>query len=304
MKAHLSILLLCCALCSKAQQDPQYTQYVFNPLAVNSAYAGSHDALSVAVIAREQWVGLPGRPRTQAASIHMPLNARSVGAGMGVVSDTYGPVRTATLSTDLAIRTQFNDHIRLALGVKGAVTFYHVSLSNLDNTQPDDLAFAQDIGGRAVPNVGASLYLWSAKSYLGVSSPRLVETRLSNTDGLGLDGQERRHLFVYGGTVWGEHRRVQFKPTFQIKAVQGAPLSADLTAQLLFARRLWMGATYRPGAAWGVLTSYQVLDEFSVGYAYDHPTTRLETFQSATHEVALMFHFGFRQHAYTSPRYF
>lgn len=298
-------LLLTLVFCSGfAQQDPQYTQYLFNPLSVNSAYAGSHDALSVALLAREQWMGMPGRPRTQAVSAHLPLGNPALALGFSAISDQHGPVKSSQMATDFALRTPLNDRTRIALGIKTSVTLYHIALAELENTDPTDLAFAQNLNGSAHPNIGASLYVWNAHRYIGVSAPRLVENKLAAKDEFGFTGTEKRHLFVYGGMVLGEYRRIQFKPTFQLKAVAGAPVSWDFTAQFLFARRLWLGGMVRPGAAWGVLTSYRILEECSVGYAFDHPTTALYTYQSATHEIALMFHFGFTQNAFISPRYF
>lgn len=243
MKQFLFVLVFALPLLAGAQQDPQYSQYVFNPLSVNSGYAGSHDALSVSLIARDQWIGIPGSPQTQSAALHSPLKDRRFAAGITAVHDRYGPVETNALAADFAYRIQLNANTRLSFGVKGSMTFYDIALADLQNTAARDIAFAQNLHGATIPNLGGSVYLWSKTAFLGVSIPRLVEQRIDRASAVLLEGVERRHMFVSAGVVLGAGKAVQFKPTVQVKAVGGAPLSVDLTGNFLFGQRFWLSPT-------------------------------------------------------------
>ena len=284
-----------------------YTMYMWNTMSVNPGYAGSADLFTAAMLARQQWAGLDGAPSSQTLTAHTPLRMESLGLGLSAVHDKVGPVTNTIIYGDLAYRIRTSTHARLAFGLKAGVDLMQLRLGQLQNISADDPLFGQDISAKARPNFGFGLYYWGRKGYIGLSAPKLLEhDRYEATAGTQLVGvvRQQRHLFLIGGYVFKFGEDLRFRPSFLVKAVQGAPLELDLSAMFLIREKLWLGAAWRSQAMISVIAAYQITDQFKIGYAYDLTTTALRTYQSGSHELMLSYDLRFNKQKTLSPRYF
>lgn len=301
------LFLLLLPAVARAQQDPLYAMYMWNTSAVDPAYAGSTDGLSATALAREQWVGLDGAPSTQTLTLHAPLPVRSLGAGMSVVHDRSGPVDDMQVFGDIAYQVRASADARLAFGLKAGVEMMQVRLAGLQGVGPDDPLFQQDVRARALPNFGFGMYYWTRRSYIGIAAPKLIERdRLSmDIDGRAITGvRQARNYFLIAGHVIDLGPDLKFIPWTMVRAVEGAPLSVDLTASFLLRERMWFGASYRhPGTA-VAFTAYQITPKFKIGYAHEASWGVLRGRQGGTHEVMLSYDLPDRAEKTLSPRYF
>jgi len=311
MKKHLHILLaLVLAIGStvaSAQQDPQYTMYMWNMMAVNPAYAGSNELLSITALARQQWSGLDGAPSTQSLVIQSPLKNDKLGLGLSVVNDKVGPVNTTLIYGDFAYRIRTGQNTRLAFGLKAGINLFQAKVGELANVNASDPVFQQNVSGKPAPNFGFGLYYWGKKGYLGLSAPKLMEnsygtvvTSAGETEVLA----EKRHFFLVGGYVFTLSDAVKLRPSFLVKAVDGAPISIDLSALFVIHDRFWIGGAYRNQSSCSAIAAFQVTDQVKVGYAYDFTTTELRGYQSGSHELMLTYDLRFNKNKILSPRYF
>jgi type IX secretion system PorP/SprF family membrane protein len=306
MSARTGIVVLIMALSAgsvRAQQDPLYSQYMFNMLAVNPGYAGSADVFTVMALSRHQWVGFSGAPATQTLLAHTPLPAESMGLGLSIVNDKIGPTRQTGFYADYAYRIRTGADSRLAFGLKGGMNLYQADLAALTSVDPD--AANVNVKGKMLPNFGFGLYWHSPRYYVGLSAPKLMENEIDAVDGSGIvTAAEVRHYFLVAGYVMDIDRSLKFKPSLMVRSVSGAPLSIDVNANFLVRDRIWLGAMYRVGNSFGVLGQYQVNDQFRIGYAFDLTTTKLGAYNAGTHEVMLNYDFRFFTGRTVSPRYF
>ncbi len=289
-----------------AQQDPMYTMYMWNMMAINPAYAGSADVLNVTALSRAQWANIPGAPVTHSISAHAPVNRQSLALGMGLVSDRIGRTGTSSAFGDVAYRTRITPKMRLSFGLKFGLNHAQVNNTQLQNIDPEDPLFLTDQSDQLVPNFGAGIYLWSTRSYLGVSVPKLrrnylgsVENENSNT----LFAQESPHLFITGGYVI-ECGTVKIKPAFMLRMTEGAPPSGDLSVNVLLRDRFWIGSAYRNGSNVSGIFSIQLNDQFRAGYAYDLCLDPLMIGGRSSQEIMLSYDPIFNRDRIRSPRYF
>lgn len=303
MRRALVGLLLLSACAARAQQDPLFSQYMFNTLAVNPAYAGSADVFTVMALSRHQWVGFEGAPTTQTLLAHTPLRNVNMGLGLSILNDKVGPTRQTGAYADYAYRIRTGTNTRLAFGLKGGVNVYQADIAALTSVDPD--VASVNVKGKALPNFGFGLFWHGPRYYLGASAPKLLENDIDAVAEAGIvTATEARHWFLLGGYVLDLDRSIKFKPSFMLRVVQGAPLSVDLNANFLFRERIWLGAMYRVGNAFGVLGQYQVNDQFRVGYAFDLTTTKIGAYNAGTHEIMLNYDLRFFTGRTVSPRYF
>ncbi len=304
MLRHTAIAALLLATAGAyAQQDPMYSQYMFNTLAVNPAYAGSADVFTVMALSRHQWVGFNGAPSTQTLLAHTPLPAENMALGLSVLNDKVGPTRQTSAYADYAYRIRTGATSRLAFGLKAGVNLYQADLASLTSVDPD--VASVNVKGKILPNFGFGLYWHSQRGYLGASIPKLLENDIDAVNEAGIvTVSEVRHYFLSGGYVVDLDRSVKFKPSFMVRLVPGAPISVDVNANFLFRERIWLGAMYRVGNAFGVLAQYQVNDQFRIGYAFDLTTTKIGAYNAGTHEIMLNYDLRFFTGRTVSPRYF
>lgn len=268
-----------------AQQDSQYTQYMYNTITVNPAYAGTNGILTILGLHRSQWVGLDGAPTTNTISINAPLSGEHLGLGVSVVNDKIGPTVENAISADLAYSIRTSDTFRLSFGVKATANLFNLDVNKLDMRVQGDPQF-QNMDGKFSPNVGAGLYLYSDKAYIGLSVPAFIQTNRYNDESIAIFKEKINYYFITG-YVFDIDPTIKFKPALLAKLVQGSPLQVDASANFMFNEKLTLGVAYRWSASLSAMAGFQVTDGMYVGYAYDHETTRLQKYNSGSHEVFL-----------------
>lgn len=288
---------------SVAQQDAQFTQYMYNTINVNPAYAGSRGVMSVFGVYRAQWIGLEGAPTTSAASIHSPIDNSRVGLGLSLSKDEIGISDRKTVAADFSYTINTSVDYKLSFGVKGSASLLNVDYTKLNKYDKNDPKFQNNIDNQFSPNIGAGVYYHSDKLYAGVSVPFILETKHfdDNTNSVAKDAL---HYYFIGGYVFDVSETTKFKPAFLIKSVKGAPLQADLTANFMFHDKFVVGGAWRWSAAVSGLVGFQVDGNWFVGYTYDSDTTKLANYNSGSHEIFLRYEFKGKQEKIISPRFF
>ena len=298
------IVVILCTISTKAQQDPQYTQYMYNMNVLNPAYAGSNEALNLNFLARTQWVGFEGAPETLTLSMHAPVG-KNIGAGLSVIVDKLGPVEEQNIYGDISYTLNVSNNAKLALGIKAGYTFYNLCIPCLRTTSPDDQSFNNNVANKTFPNFGVGAFYYTDKFYAGVSVPNLLQSfHFDKSGGQVTRASEEKHYFVTTGYVFDISQDLKFKPSTMIKAVEGAPLSVDFSGNVLFYDKFEAGLSYRLDESFSALINVRVGESLRIGYAYDHTLTNLEQFNSGSHEVLLLFNFDFDRVKIKSPRFF
>ena len=289
-----------------AQQDPQYTNYMYNTINVNPAYAGSRGALSVFGLYRTQWVGLEGAPRTSAFSLHTPIRNSKLGLGVGFVNDRLGVMDDNTISVDVSYTIDLNakGDSKLSFGIKGSANLLDVEYSRLKQANPGDPFLAVDVENEFSPNIGAGIYWHNEKSYVGLSVPTFLENERVENGSVYSAMNKRMHFFLMGGHIFEINPTLKFKPAALVKAVEGAPLQVDATANFLIHDKLTLGVAYRWDAAWSALIGFQLTDGLFVGYSYDAETTKLAKYNHGSHEIFLRFELFNKYRRVNSPRFY
>jgi type IX secretion system PorP/SprF family membrane protein len=303
--ARFALLLLLAApgATAHAQQDPLYSQYMFNTLAFNPGYAGSGDVFTAMALSRHQWVGFAGAPSTQTLLMHTPLRNHNVGLGFTLMNDRIGPTDQLGVYGDFAYRIRTGEDTRLAFGLKAGMNVYQADVAALATVENDPAN--ANIRGQLLPNFGFGLFWHSDRYYLGLSIPKLLTNQIDAVaDNVVVTAEEARHYFLIGGYVFDLNMDLKFRPSFMVRAVQGAPLSMDLNANFLLRERVWFGAMYRIGNSAGLLAQYQINDQLRCGYAFDLTTNRLGAYNAGTHEVMISYDLQFIRGRTVSPRYF
>lgn len=285
-----------------AQQDAQYTQYMYNTININPAYAGSRGVMSIFGLHRTQWVGLDGAPTTNAFSINTPINNSNLGVGVSFVNDKIGPTSDNTISADLSYTIQTSEEFKLSFGIKASGNLFNLDVNRLNPADANDPNL-QNFDNEFSPNFGAGIYLHSDKMYFGLSVPNFLQDSKYNDNEVAVF-QERMNFYAIGGYVFDISPSVKFKPAFLTKLVTGSPLQVDASANFLFFDKLMLGAAYRWDAAVSALAGFQVTDGLFIGYSYDRETTQLRNYNSGSHEVFLRFELFNKVSKLVSPRFF
>ncbi|RAR46884.1 PorP/SprF family type IX secretion system membrane protein [Flavobacterium lacus] len=299
----LFIALMFTGFAALAQQDAQYTQYMYNTINVNPAYAGSRGVMSIFGLHRTQWVGLDGAPTTNAFSINTPINNSNIGMGLSFVNDKIGPTNENAISADVSYTVQTSETFKLSFGVKGTANLFNLDVSKLTPQDGGDALLLTNIDNQVTPNVGAGVYFHSDKMYVGLSVPNFFETKRYNDNDIALNA-ERMNFYLIAGYVFDVNYNLKFKPALLTKAVEGAPLQVDVSANFLYNDKFMLGAAWRWDAAVSAMAGFQVTDGLFIGYGYDHETTRLRRFNSGSHEVFIRFELFTKQNKIVSPRFF
>jgi len=303
MKTKLfSIVMIFTAIASFGQQDAQYTQYMYNTININPAYAGSRGALSLFALHRTQWVGLDGAPITNAVSVNTPFNNTNLGAGLSIVNDEIGPSTSNSISADISYTIPVSESFRLSFGIKGTANIFSVDVSKLNPSDQTDPQF-QNLDNEFSPNIGAGLYLHSDKAYIGFSIPNFLEKDKYNDNEVAIY-KEKINYYLMGGYVFDLSPSTKFKPAFLTKLVEGSPLQVDVSANFMFIDKVTVGLAYRWSAAVTGMAGFQISDAFYVGYAYDFDTTELDNYSSGSHEIFLRYEIFKKNNKMTTPRFF
>lgn len=304
-KIYLTALIALTALLdAHAQQDPHYTQYMYNMNVINPAYAGSKENLAVGLLYRKQWVDIEDAPTTGTVSIHSPVG-KNVGLGLSVISDEIGPVKENNVYGDFSYTLNLGGEHRLALGIKAGATFQKIGLnSEVAGTLPvpTDGAFAENTSTTRF-NAGAGFFYYTQKYYVALSVPNMIKSAHLDYNGVEY-GSEVQHYFLTGGYVFDLSENTKFKPSFMLKSAFNAPTSLDASANFMFFDKFEIGATYRIDDSFGGMVNYAITPNLRIGYAYDHIVSDLKVTTPASHEVMLLFDLNFPKKVSRSPRYF
>ncbi len=291
-----------------AQQDPHYTQYMYNMNVMNPAYAGSKENLSLGLLYRKQWVDIEDAPTTATFSGHLPVG-KNVGLGLSVLSDKIGPVEENNVYGDFSYTLQVGEKHKLALGLKGGLTFHKVGLfSAIYNNVPhaNDPAFSENINNTYF-NIGTGLFFYSDNYYVAMSVPNMLKSKhldYRKDNQTYKFGSETQHYFITGGYVFDLNENIKFKPSFMLKSALNVPTSLDFSANALFHDKFEAGLTYRLEDSFGAMVNYMVTPNIRIGYAYDHIISDLKVTTPASHEILLLFDVNFPKKISRSPRYF
>jgi type IX secretion system PorP/SprF family membrane protein len=288
----------------QAQQDPHYTQYMYNMNVINPAYAGSKENLSIGMLYRKQWVEIEDAPTTATFSGHAPVG-KNVGLGLSVISDKIGPVEENNIYGDFSYTLQLGGEHKLAFGLKAGLTLHQVGLySDINHTLPDqnDPAFAQNTSNSYF-NLGSGLFYYTNKYYLALSVPNMMKSKHLDFNGRKF-GSEVSHYFLTGGYVFDVSENIKFKPFFMMKSAFNAPTSLDLSTNFLFNQKFEAGITYRLEDSFGAMINYAISPNVKLGYAYDHIVSDLNVTTPSSHEIVLLFDLNFPRKVSSSPRFF
>jgi len=299
---YLGILLL--GFVSYAQQDSQYTQYMYNTIEVNPAYAGSRGVLSIFGLYRTQWVGLDGAPKTANVSVNTPIANSNLGLGVSFVNDAIGPTVENTISMDVSYSIPTSETYKLSFGVKGTANLFNIDPTKLSpETAADPVYLGLTKNNFFSPNVGAGVYFHSSKTYFGLSVPNVLETK-RYADNTATFYKERMNAYLIAGHVFDLTDNLKFKPAVMTKMVQGAPLQVDVSGNFMFYEKLVLGLAWRWDAAVSAMAGFQVNKGLYIGYGYDRETTKLVNYNSGSHEIFLRYELFKKPERIVSPRFF
>lgn len=297
------IILLFVSVGANAQQLPQFTQYMYNTIAINPAYAGNRDAISVVGLHRSQWAGIEGAPVTQTLSIHSPLRNEKIGLGLSIINDNIGYEDYTYAYADFSYTINLSEATTLSFGLKGGMSYYNLEEELLVDV-PNDPFFNGDTFNRWTPNFGAGLYLSSQNWYLGLSAPKFINNDNNDLEGSEYVALEQVHYYLTGGYVFDLNETLKLRPTSMFKYTDGAPLSVDISSTLIFNEKIYLGANYRFDDAVGGFVDFQVLPSFRVGYGYEYSISDLQPYTSGSHEILLIYELRLKNTKYISPRFF
>lgn len=286
-----------------AQQDSQFTQYMYNTANINPAYAGQRKALSIFGLHRAQWLGLDGAPETNTFAAHTPIENSRIGLGLSFINDKIGPADENSISVDVSYTVPLSETFDLSFGLKGTANLLNVDYTKLNIYDPTDPGFQNNIDNRFSPNIGAGIYVHSEKSYVGLSIPNFLETKHFDNEDYST-AKERMHYYMIAGHVFDLSENLKFKPSALMKLVSGAPLQADLSGNFLIHERFTIRVAYRWSAAFSAMAGFQITNGLFIGYAYDAETTKLANYNSGSHEIFLRFELFGKQDKIISPRFF
>ncbi|MBL7860842.1 MAG: type IX secretion system membrane protein PorP/SprF [Cyclobacteriaceae bacterium] len=304
------LVLLMVAVSVRAQQVATYSQYMFNTLAINPAYAGSHQSLSATALARFQNVGMPGAPTTQTFSAHSPIANKRMSLGFLVVHDKISIFSQSGINAIYAYRipVSVGSEGFLSFGIQGGLSLYSAEYSSLDvysNLNPNlspDPAFSGDIRASR-PNIGAGIYYSSKHAYLGLSAPHLI----NNVFDRGPDFEtvyQNKPFILNGGYVFEINRMLKLKPNFLMQFIDGQPIEFDINANLLIDEVVWVGASYKSSQQVVAMTQIQITDQLQFGYSYTITAGPIRVVELGSHEAMLNYRFKFHKKGVITPRYF
>lgn len=287
-----------------AQQDAQYTQYMYNTVSVNPGYTGSRGHLSIAALHRSQWVGLEGAPKTQTLNLHSPIGHNGLGMGISIVNDEIGPTSETYLDIDFSYTIKTSAEGKLSFGLKASGHLLDIRFSEL-NIYTSDQTLSQDIDNKFSPNFGAGVYYHTNKFYAGLSVPRFLQTSHFDESSLST-AKELMNFYLITGYVFDLNSNVKFKPTILSKVIQGAPLQVDFSANFMLNDKFILGAAYRWDAALSGMVGFQLNESLLIGMAYDKEITDLgsASFNDGSFEIIFRYDFIKTKGYLKSPRFF
>lgn len=290
----------------KAQQDPIFTQYMFNTQAVNPAYAGMWEKIGFISLVRKQWAGIEKSPFTQMVSFHSPIFNEYAGIGLNVINDRFAYEERLSIFADYAYELLITPEKRLRLGMKFGFMNYKNPLRRYQ-LYPDyifDPAFQEDIDLKFLPNFGIGVFYYDENFYVSASIPKLVKNDFVENRNNYSSLAEVRHFYLSGGYVFTLNPDLKFKPTAMMRGALGAPVQIDLSANFMLNDRLWLGAMVRTGDALCFVAQWIFNNNIRIGYAMDITFTEIYRHQNGTYEFTLSYDVDFYGRSYLRSRYF
>lgn len=298
-----ALLFFVLAIDVKAQQDPQYTQYMYNMNVINPAYAGTKEHFTFGLLYRKQWVDIEDAPTSFTFYGEGPAG-KNVGVGLSVIADNIGPITEQNVYGDVAYRLKLGENSNLSFGIKAGATFQKVDFSKIIPTLPDP---AEGIFGKnsndVTANIGTGIFYYTDKYYASFSIPNLIKSAHLDYDGKKY-GSDVSHYFLTAGYVFDLNPNLKFKPSFLLKSAFNVPSSLDVSANFLYQEKLEIGATYRLQDSFGLLVNFNVTPDLRIGYAYDHIVSDLNITTSSSHEIIILYDFLPVKKVSLSPRFF
>ena len=300
---HILFWLLALGCGAYAQQDPQYTQYMYNTLVVNPGYTGSTGNLEANLLHRTQWVGIDGAPQTQAFSVHAPVFNEKIGLGLSAVNDKIGPANEVYVDANFSYSINVGLESKIAFGLKAGARVLDIDWSKGRYYQEGDPLLNTNINNKINPAIGAGIYYYTDTYYAGVSVPNFLRSDYYD-DIQESTVSDRLHYYVMGGYVFNLSDNLKFKPAVLGKIVSGAPITVDVSANFLLYEKLTLGASYRYDDSVSALAGFQITRGIFVGYSYDYSVTDLNKYNDGSHEFVLKFQLVPKSTRIKSPRFF
>jgi type IX secretion system PorP/SprF family membrane protein len=300
-KFFLIFTILLFSFSSYSQQEAQYTQYMYNTSSVNPAYARPQGVISVFGLHRTQWVGLDGAPVTNSISVNAPL-WRNFAGGLSFLSDRIGPIVNSSINVDLSYTIKTSENFNLSFGIKGSLNSFNINRDALNPKSSDD-KLLQNLHNYFSPNIGAGLYYYSEKMYLGASMSNFLQNYNYDSSSVTIN-KNLMTVYLIGGYVIDLSSNLKFKPAFITKAVNGSPLQLDISGNFLINDKFVIGTAWRWNAAISAMVGFQISKGMYVGYGYDLETTKLAKYNSGSHELFLRFDLFKNNDGIVSPRFF
>ena len=288
---------------SRAQQDPQFSLYMFDKMAIDPAAAGSKDALEVNLISRDQWLDIPGAPKTNAIMISDPSPEKHTGWGIEVMNDNIGPTTSNSIQGNYAYNIPIGPG-KLAMGIGIGIYDYAFNWSQIDYKDKNDAFAMANSGSSITPTAEAGLYYHTSTWYVGASVNHLIESRLTNVDvGYG-SATFSPHEYLLAGKAFQSASGIVWNPSIIIQLAQNAPPAESINMNVLLAQKIWLGVSYKPGYGGVFLASYKASKTIRIGYAYDLGLNAVGVIGGGTHELSLTLDFGSNKATQISPRFF
>ena len=305
MKKLFTVLMILTATSLFAQQDPIYSQYMFNKLAVNPGYAGSRELLTADILYRYQWVNIDGAPKTISASLHSPLNNPHLALGAYVYNDRIGPLNYTGALATFAYRVIFPKS-KLSFGLQAGFKNNGIVISDLKSYDDQDPMMYSNIEKKVTPDANFGVYYYSERFYAGLSTLHLFQNQsMMVRDSAGNKQFTKLVSHFYGmtGAAFPLGDKVVFRPSLLAKFVQNAPPQVDVNASFLFVNTLWLGVSYRTEKAISFITEVNIAQNLRIGYSYDIWLNELKSYNKGSHEIRLSYDFNIGNRI-LSPRYF
>lgn len=290
-----------------AQQDAQYTNYMYNTQLIQPAYVGSRGITSITALARTQWVDLNGAPETATISFETPLgNDENMGLGFSVISDKIGPTAENTISVDYSYSLNFI-WSKLTFGLKAGINDLEIDYSKLNIADLDDPLLRYN-AKKIKPRIGLGIYFNTDQYYLGFSAPNILQTkfydqlRIENTSFS--EVASRIHYYGIFGYVFNLTDKIKAKPATLVKVVKGAPVQWDLSMNLLINYKLTLGIANRLDSAMSLLGGLQLTDNLFIGLSYDYMSNNLRSLNDGSYEIVLKLDIFGSQGKILTPRFF
>ena len=300
------VVLMSVSLSVFAQQDAHYTNFMYNKLALNPAYAGSRDAASLLALYRTQWYGMEGAPNTQTLMFHTPMFKQRVGFGLGLERDEIGFSESYKINMSYAYRVKVSKNSMLQFGLSGTAYNMRLRWDRANATDIGDFEIPAASTNRWMPNFGAGVYYYSPRWYAGVSVPSLLRNEWEFTD-QATDAQislKRRHIFGMTGFIIPLSQKVKFTPNLMLKYVENSPFDMDLNLSFMFFDKVTIGATYRMGDSMDAILHWMITPQLRLGLGYDFTLSKLRTYHDGSYEVLLGYDFSFKKDKLINPRFF